>query len=96
MEVGHELLHRIKVTIHHHDHGHHHSLEDHHLKISQDLPDAASDGASSTNVVGSYFLFFENYALNLFDLNIRTIYPELTFSEIPSPPFVPFVPPPVS
>ena len=96
MEVGHELLHRIKITIHHHDHGHHHSLEDHHLKVSQDLPDAASDTASSTNVVGSYFLFFENCALNLVDLIVQIIYPEFTFSGISSPTFVPIVPPPVS
>jgi hypothetical protein len=95
MEAGHALLHSIKNTLHHHDHGHHHSLEDHQLKISQDVPDAASDAASST-IVCSYFLFFENCALNLFDLSARTIYPELILSGIPSPSCVPFVPPPVS
>ena len=57
MEVGHDVLHRIENTFHHHGHEHYHSVEDHHVNL--DAEDSAKNDIEAMSDLCSFFLYFE-------------------------------------
>jgi len=74
MDLGHELLHNIRNSIHHHDHDEHHHLHDHHITLKTAIHDETADSETDT-VIYSYFLYFETSPHLALGINRINTYP---------------------
>jgi hypothetical protein len=93
MEIGHEVMHTFKNALHHHEAGHQHILEDHHIMLHDDNTNSIDNILSSLSFS---ILFYEFPAATLIEIVAQLQYHSLDTAKTITVVCSPFIPPPIT
>ena len=93
MEIGHEVMHTFKNALHHHEAGHQHILEDHHIMLHDDNTNSIDNILSSLSFS---ILFYEFSGIRLIDILVQLQYHLFDVVKTITVVSSPFIPPPIT